>query len=107
MAPWLSEPATRWTKATLHPSSPEYDPLAPNRVIGHAGWLLPGRTKSETLNFFRKDASDALGWRDKMGWTEAYEAELWSGVDLEVYQKQTFLHLDRIRDGYLGGIGHW
>lgn len=107
MAPWISEPHTRWTKATLHPSSPDYDPSAPSRVIGHAGWLLPGRTASEILNLWRKDASDALGWRDKMGWTKAYEEELWSGTDVGVYQEQNFLLWDRVRGGYLGDKGHW
>ncbi|KAF2661110.1 acyl-CoA N-acyltransferase [Lophiostoma macrostomum CBS 122681] len=107
MTPWLSEPHTRWTKATLHPSSPEYDPSAPNRVIGHAGWLLPGRTAAETLNFWRKDASDDLGWCEKMGWTEKYEDELWSGTDVNKYQEQTFLPWDRVRAGYMNSTGHW
>ncbi|KAF1950564.1 hypothetical protein CC80DRAFT_496801 [Byssothecium circinans] len=75
MIPWLEEPHTRWMKATLSPSSPEYDALAPNRVIGHAGWLLPGRTKNEILNLWRKDASDALGWREKMGWSKEHTCQ--------------------------------
>ncbi|KAF2689639.1 hypothetical protein K458DRAFT_330213 [Lentithecium fluviatile CBS 122367] len=107
MIPWLSEPHTRWTKATLHPSSSEYDPLAPNRVIGHAGWLLPGRTASEIMNLWRRDASDVLGWRDKMGWTSSFEQELWSGVDVEYSQDQNFIPWDRKRHAYVGGIGHW
>ncbi|PVH99942.1 hypothetical protein DM02DRAFT_593533 [Periconia macrospinosa] len=107
MIPWISEPHTRWTKATLSPSSPEYDPSAPNRVIGHAGWLLPERTKSEIMNFWRKDASDSLGWREKMGWTNEYEEGLWSGTDLKAYQEGSFLLWDKVRGDYLEGIGHW
>lgn len=107
MTPWLSEPHTRWTKATLSPTSPEYDASAPNRVIGHAGWLLPDRTKSEIMNFWRKDASDFLGWKEKMGWTREYEDELWSGTDLESYQDGSFLAWDKVREGYLSGVGHW
>ena len=108
MIPWILEPHTRWTKATLHPSSPDYGPIQPpDRVIGHAGWLLPGRTKSEIVNFWRKDASDELGWREKMGWTKAYEDELWSGTDLGPYQEHTFAPWDRVRAGYMTGIGHW
>jgi hypothetical protein len=106
MIPWLSEPHTRWTKATLHPNSPEYDSSKPDRVIGHAGWLLPGRTKSEILNFWRKDASDALRWGARMGWTEEYEAELWDGTDIEVYQEK-LLPWEKIRADYMGGTGHW
>jgi hypothetical protein len=107
MIPWLSEPHTRWTKATLSPSSPWYDPSAPDRVIGHAGWLLPGRTVSEIMNFWRKDASDALDWKTKMGWTTEYEDELWSGTDLSVYQDKMFVKWDKVREGHLGGVGHW
>ncbi|ORY15043.1 hypothetical protein BCR34DRAFT_559444 [Clohesyomyces aquaticus] len=107
MIPWLSEPHTRWTKATLNRSAPDYDPSAPNRVIGHAGWLLPGRTKTEILNFWRRDASDVLGWREKMGWSKAYEDELWSGTDVSAWQEPTFLRWDLVREGYLGGKGHW
>lgn len=107
MLPWILEPHTRWTKATLSPSSPSYDPSAPNRVIGHAGWLLPGRTASEIMNFWRKDASDALNWKDKMNWTVEYEDELWSGTNLKVYQNEKFVPWDKVREGYVGGIGHW
>lgn len=107
MTPWLSEPHTRWTKATLHPSSPDYDPSAPNRVIGHAGWLLPGRTAHEAINLWRRDASDLFGWREKMGWTKAYEDELWSGTDLNAYQEQNLVFWDRARANYMGQIGHW
>ncbi|KAF2644021.1 hypothetical protein P280DRAFT_466719 [Massarina eburnea CBS 473.64] len=107
MIPWLDEPHTRWTKATLSPSSPEYDASAPNRVIGHAGWLRPGRTKSEILNLWRRDASDLLGWREKMGWTQEFEDELWSGTDLKVCQDDSFVKWDIIREGYLSGVGHW
>jgi hypothetical protein len=106
MIPWLSEPHTRWTKATFHPSSPEYDPSAPDRVIGHAGWLRPCRTGSEILNFWRKDASDALGWRAKMGWTEEYEADLWSGTNVEEYQKM-IAPWDEVRRIYMNHTGHW
>ena len=42
-----------------------------------------------------------------MGWTKAYETELWSGTDLDNYQGQNFLVWDRVREGYLSGIGHW
>jgi len=107
MAPWILEPHTRWVKATLHPSSPDYDPSAPNRIIGHAGWLLPERTKSEIINFWRRDASDALAWREKMGWTKEYEDELWSGTDLEAYDEKGFVAWDRMREGYVGGKRHW
>jgi hypothetical protein len=107
MLPWISEPHTRWTKATLHPSSPDFDPAKPGKIIGHAGWLLPGRTSSEIMNFWRRDASDALGWREKMGWSKEYEDELWSGTDLEVYQDKNFILWDEVRGEYLGGKGHW
>jgi hypothetical protein len=106
MIPWLSEPHTRWMKATLHFSSPDYDPSEPDRVIGHAGWLLPGRTKFEILNFWRKDASNLLGWRAKMGWTEGYEAELWSGTDVEAYENM-ILPWDKVRGDYMNQTGHW
>jgi hypothetical protein len=106
MLPWISEPHTRWTKATLSPSSSSYNSSAPNRVIGHAGWLLPGRTESEVLNFWRKDASDALDWRSKMGWTQEYEEDLWSGTNIAAYQG-AFLMWDRVRQDYMSGTGHW
>ncbi|KAJ4354614.1 uncharacterized protein N0V89_006351 [Didymosphaeria variabile] len=106
MIPWISEPHTRWTKATLSPSSPEYNASEPNRVVGHAGWLLPGRTKSEIMNFWRRDASDALGWREKMGWSKEYEDDLWSGTDVKSYQ-DSFLLWDKVREEYLRGVGHW
>ncbi|KAF2493278.1 hypothetical protein BU16DRAFT_619619 [Lophium mytilinum] len=109
MKPWLREPHTRWTKATLSPTSPSSDAAYPNRVIGHAGWLAPARTATETLNFWRKDASEVLGWRAKMGWTEAYEEELWSGTDVEVAMG-VFEKWDRVRGelmkGRVGGYWH-
>ena len=107
LSAWIQEPHTRWTKATLHPSSPDYDPSAPDRVIGHAGWLLPGRTATEIMNFWRRDAGDVLGWRDKMGWTESFDEELWSGVDVKAYHERNVLLWDRVREKHLGGIGHW
>jgi hypothetical protein len=42
-----------------------------------------------------------------MGWTKEYEEELWSGTDLDKYQGEMFLAWDRVREEYLGGIGHW
>jgi hypothetical protein len=107
MIPWISEPHTRWTKATLSPFSPSYDPAAPNRVIGHAGGLLPERTASKIMNFWRKDASDVFDWKSKMGWTAEYEEELWSGTDLREYQDRMFVHWDKVRESYLSEIGHW
>lgn len=61
----------------------------------------------EILNFWRKDASDALDWKTKMDWTTEYEDELWSGTDLSVYQHKMFLPWDKVREGHLGGVGHW
>ncbi|KAF2812600.1 uncharacterized protein BDZ99DRAFT_270022 [Mytilinidion resinicola] len=107
MKPWLREPHTRWTKATLAPTAPGYDPAHPDRVIGHAGWLGPARTAIETLNFWRKDATDVLGWREKMGWTKEYEEELWSGTDVEVYTG-IFLKWDPVRGAKMEGKGgYW
>ncbi|PVI04162.1 hypothetical protein DM02DRAFT_669346 [Periconia macrospinosa] len=107
MTPWFSEPNVRIVKATLSPSSSSYDATAPNRIIGQAMWLLPSRTKTEIVNFWRRDASDILGWREKMGWTKEFEDELWSSVDLTKWQDAEFLPWDRAREEYLGGIGHW
>jgi hypothetical protein len=42
-----------------------------------------------------------------MGWTAEYEEELWSGADLSEYQDKMFVPWDKVREGYLGGIGHW
>jgi hypothetical protein len=47
-----------------------------------------------------------LGWRDKMGWTEEYEAELWRGTDVEVYQEK-LLPCEKVRESYMNGRGHW
>ncbi|KAF2258156.1 hypothetical protein CC78DRAFT_538004 [Lojkania enalia] len=107
MKPWIREPHTRWTKITLSSQSADFDPSNPNRVIGHAGWLLPARTQHEVVNFWRKDASDELNWRQKMGWSKEYEDELWSHVNLEVYQDQGFIVWDRNRKANVGGIPHW
>jgi hypothetical protein len=58
------------------------------------------------MNLWRRDASDALNWRSKMGWTAELEEELWSGTDLKVYQEK-FIPWDKVRENYMGGIGHW
>jgi len=42
-----------------------------------------------------------------MGWSKEYENELWSGTDLEDYQDKKFLVWDRVREAYVGGVGHW
>ncbi|CAI6318086.1 unnamed protein product [Periconia digitata] len=107
MLPWFSEPHVRLAKVTLSPSSPSYDPAAPNRIIGHAMWLLPGRTSKEIINFWRRDASDLLGWKEKMGWTKEFEDELWSTFDVDAWQNLEFLPWDRAREYYMKGIGHW
>lgn len=107
MKPWLTEPNLRLVKATLSPTSPSFDPAAPNRVIGHAVWQLPARTEKQILNIWRRDASEQLGWREKMGWTEEEEEALWQGFDLSVWQGEEFLPWDRAREGYLKGVGHW
>ncbi|KAL2203427.1 acyl-CoA N-acyltransferase [Sarocladium strictum] len=104
---WITEPHTRWTKATLAPWSSEFDSVHPNRVIGHAGWLRPGRTASEILNLWRSDAGEKLKWRERMGWTESYEQEIWSGVDLNEYQTKNLLYWDKVRESYVQGVGHW
>lgn len=75
-------------------------------MIGHAGWLLPERTKGEVVNFWRRDASDVLGWREKMGWSKEYEEELWGGTDVAAYQA-SFLPWDKTREHHLAGIPHW
>jgi hypothetical protein len=36
-----------------------------------------------------------------------YEEELWSEIDLDKYQRERCLVWDRVREEYLGGIGHW
>lgn len=107
MLPWLDEPNIRLIKATLSPSSPSHDASAPDRVIGHALWTLPQRTKSEIISVWRRDASDLFGWKEKMGWTQEFEDELWSSVDVDAWQNEEFVLHDRVREGYLKGIGHW
>jgi hypothetical protein len=107
MAPWLSEPGTRWIKATIDSSSPDFDPERPNRVVGHAGWITPERTEQEILNFWRVDASQKLGWATKMGWSREYEDELWSGTDTKKYMEVMLMPLESIREDYMKGIGHW
>ena len=104
--PYIHEPGTRWTIVRLSESSPRYDANRPGRVLGHAGWILPERTKNEILNFFRVDASELLGWREKMGWTKEYEDELWSGINVESRQKSS-VEMEDIRRSYMEGIGHW
>ena len=106
MKPWITEPYTRWTKITLSPDSPDYDPNHPNQIIGHAGWLTPGRTGSEILNFWRRDTGEKLSWTSKLGWTKKYEDNLWSGTEVNAYQS-TFLEWDQIRAHYLEGVSHW
>jgi hypothetical protein len=67
----------------------------------------PGRTATETLNFWRRDVGSVLGWRDKMGWTESLEEELWSGFDVKAYHEEVFLPSDYTKEKFMGGIGHW
>ncbi|ORY14640.1 hypothetical protein BCR34DRAFT_598983 [Clohesyomyces aquaticus] len=109
MKPWLLEPHTRWMKATLALTSPEFDARNPKKVIGHAGWLLPERTSTQILNFWRKDAARKLAWHERMSWTSDFEEELWRGVDEFEYnsEEKGFLMWDNIREGLLGGVGHW
>ncbi|OCK84084.1 hypothetical protein K432DRAFT_321022 [Lepidopterella palustris CBS 459.81] len=108
MIPWLKEPHVLMTKAVLHPSSPSFDPSNPNRVIGHAGWLAPERTRDQILNFWRRDACEKLGWCEKMGWSKEEEAELWAGTNVEAWQ-ENFLQYDRIRADRMREVaeGHW
>ncbi|OCL07556.1 acyl-CoA N-acyltransferase [Glonium stellatum] len=98
MVPWLRSPHTKWSKVTLASD--------PSRVIGHAGWLAPERTRGETVNFWRRDAGELLGWSEMMGWAEGVEEKLWSGVDVEEWQGN-FLKWDRIRGERMAGEGHW
>lgn len=107
MKPWIMEPHTRWIKAKIAAWSPEFDASDPGRIIGHAGWLLPGRTSSEILNLWRRDAGEKLGWTAEMGWSAEFEEELWSGTDLHEYQTKCFERWDRLRESYVGGVGHW
>ncbi|KAF2116363.1 acyl-CoA N-acyltransferase [Lophiotrema nucula] len=107
MKPWIREPHTRFTVVKLSPAASEYDAKNPDRVIGHAGWILPAHTKTSIVNFWRRDASDLLSWREKMGWTKEYEDELWSGTDVEALDTKTFAPFDKTREAYLGGVGHW
>lgn len=106
MQPWLLEPHVHIVKATLSPSSPSFNPADPNRIIGHAAWQMPGRTQQQVVNFWRADAGEKLGWSEKMGWSKEEEDELWSGTDLELWQKG-FLEWDEFRERRVGGKGHW
>jgi hypothetical protein len=58
------------------------------------------------LNFWRIDASEKLGWREKMGWSEGEERELWKGTDAEAYT-ESFLKWDGVRERTMRGLGHW
>jgi hypothetical protein len=59
------------------------------------------------MNFWRRDAGAALGWRERMGWTEAREHQIWSGLDMVKYQNKGLMHWEYVREQYMWGVGHW
>lgn len=96
MQPWLRLSHTYWRKAVLASD--------PKTIIGHAGWLCPGRTPF--VNVWRRDASKILGFREMMGWSEEEEAEIWSAVDVKGWDDVIHKY-DAIRKEVMGEEQHW
>jgi len=92
----LKSPDSRWMKATLAEE--------PNKVIGHAGWLIP--SSKHIMHHWRRDAAEKLGWRGKEGWTTEEEDSLWSHVDVEHWQAN-FMDIDEVRADVMRGEPHW
>lgn len=96
MKPWIAYPKARYMKVTLVND--------PRRVIGHAGWLVPG--PEHVLHHWRVDAAEKNGWREQQGWSQEFEDELWSHANKAGWQK-VFEEYDDIRKEEMKGEPHW
>lgn len=94
LLPTFSSPNIKWIKAVYLPT---------NEIVGIAGWTLPG---APLHNHFRRDAFTYYGWQEKLGWSDAYLAELFEHVDDEKWS-QNFAKDDKTRRAVLGDEEHW
>ncbi|KAH7016983.1 acyl-CoA N-acyltransferase [Ilyonectria destructans] len=93
--PWLTEPGTKWTKATLKSNG---------EIIGHAGWSEPGR--QPLWNVWRHDTFQGLGHAEREGWTPEDVEEMWSHVDTKAWGS-VFTMWDLVREELMAAEPHW
>jgi GNAT superfamily N-acetyltransferase len=83
-----------WVKAVHTPT---------NTIMGVAGWMGPTHALH---TIWRRSATDYYNWREKSKWTDADIKEMWSGVDMEVWEGR-FEKDDQRRKEILGDEPHW
>jgi GNAT superfamily N-acetyltransferase len=94
LLPSFHLPNMKWVKAVYSPTG---------EIVGVAGWFAPGMP---THNIIRRSAVDFYDFKSIMGWSDADVAEMWTGVDVEAWDKQ-FGDCDGVRKEVMGEEPHW